>query len=94
MEQSTGQFTRGSRASGNGRFVPPPPGTRSADQIRDDIVTQRQQLSRSVDALRTRWSEATDLKRQVSEHRTQLLVGAAAVGVLIGAAFALRRRHG
>ena len=39
-------------ASSNGRWRPPPPGTRSAEQIRGDIVRQRHELSRSVDALR------------------------------------------
>lgn len=77
---------------GNGRWTPPPPGTRSAEQIRRDIVQQRQQLSRSVDALRNRWVQATDVKRQIREHRTELAIGAAVVGFLIGGAIALRRR--
>jgi hypothetical protein len=78
---------------GNGRWTPPPPGTRSAEQIRNDIVQQRQQLSRSVDALRNRWVQVTDVKRQISEHRTELAVGAAVVGFLVGGAIALRRRR-
>jgi hypothetical protein len=79
---------------GDGQWTMPPPGSRSADQIRSDIVAQRHQLSRSVDALRTRWGEITNVRRQVSEHRTELLVGAAAVGFLIGGAIALGRRRG
>jgi uncharacterized protein DUF3618 len=77
---------------GNGRWTPPPPGTRSAEQIRRDIVQQRQELSRSVDALRSRWLQVTDVRRQVREHKTELAVGAAVVGFLIGGAIALRRR--
>ena len=77
----------------DGRWTMPPPGSRSADEIRRDIVTQRQQLSRSVGALRTRWGELTNVRRQVSEHRTEILVGAAAVGFLIGGAIALGRRR-
>jgi hypothetical protein len=77
---------------GNGRWAPPPPGTRSAEQIRSDIVQQRHELSRSVDALRHRWVEATDIKRQIREHQTELTVGAAVVGLAI-AAIALRRRR-
>jgi Protein of unknown function (DUF3618) len=77
---------------GNGRWTPPPPGTRSAEQIRRDIVQQRQELSRSVDALRHRWIEATDVKRQIQEHRTELTVGAVVVGALVGL-IALRRRR-
>jgi len=77
---------------GNGRWTPPPPGSRSAEQIRRDIVQQRQELSRSVDALRNRWVQVTDVKRQIREHRTELAVGAAVVGFLVGA-IALRRRR-
>ena len=80
-------------ASGNGRWAPPAPGTRSAEQIKSDIVRQRQELSRSVDALRTRWSRATDLGHQIRQHRTELLVGAAVVGFLVGGAIALGRRR-
>jgi hypothetical protein len=79
---------------GNGRRAMPAPGTRSADQIRQDIVQQRQQFSRSVDALRNRWVQVTDVKRQIREHRTELAVGAAVVGFLVGGAIALGRRRG
>jgi hypothetical protein len=78
---------------GNGRWMPPPPGTRSAEQIRRDIVQQREHLSRSVDALRHRWIDATDVKRQIQEHRTELAVGAAVVGFVVGGLIALRRRR-
>ena len=78
---------------GNGRWVPPPPGSRSAEQIRHDIVQQREELSRSVDALRNRWVQVTDVRRQIQEHRTELAIGAAVVGFLIGGAIALRRRR-
>jgi len=78
--------------SGNNRPAMPAPGTRSADEIRRDIVDQRHELSRSVDALRHRWSRATDVGYQVRKHKTELLVGAAVVGFLVGGAIALRRR--
>jgi hypothetical protein len=78
---------------GNGRWTPPPPGTRSAEQIRRDIVQQRQEFGRSVEALRHRWMQVTDVKRQIREHRTELAVGAAVVGFLVGGAIALRRRR-
>jgi hypothetical protein len=77
---------------GNGRWTPPPPGSRSAEQIRNDIVQRRQELSRSVDALRNRWVQVTDVKRQIREHSGELAVGAAVVGLLVGA-IALRRRR-
>jgi hypothetical protein len=72
----------------------PPPGTRSSHQIRQDIVQQRQEFSRSVDALRNRWVQVTDVRRQIREHRSELAVGAAVVGFLIGGAIALSRRRG
>ena len=78
---------------GNGRWSPPPPGTRSAEQIRQDIVQQRHEFSRSVDALRTRWVQVTDVKRQIREHRSELAVGAAVVGLVVGGLVALRRRR-
>ena len=81
------------QTQGNGRWSPPPPGTRSAEQIRRDIVQQRHEFSRSVDALRHRWIQATDVKRQISEHRTELTVGAAVVGLVVGGLIALRRRR-
>ena len=90
MSTPTGQTVS---TRGNGRWTPPPPGTRSAEQIRNDIVEQRQQLSRSVDALRHRWVQVTDVKRQIREHSTELAVGAAVVGVLVGGVMALRRRR-
>ena len=79
---------------GNGRRPMPPPGTRSADQIRNDIVQQRQEFGRSVEALRNRWVQVTDVRRQIREHRSELAVGAAVVGFLIGGAIALGRRRG
>lgn len=65
---------------------------RSAAQIRSDIALQRQDLGRSVEALRGRVTELTDWRRQVREHRRELLIGAAAAGFLIGGILALRRR--
>jgi dienelactone hydrolase len=65
---------------------------RTSDQIRRDIELQRDQLGRSVDALRTRVAELTDWRRQVREHRRELAVGAAIVGFAVGGLIALRRR--
>jgi Protein of unknown function (DUF3618) len=89
MSTPTGQTLQ---TRGNGRWTPPPPGTRSAEQIRRDIVQQRQELSRSVDALRHRWIQATDIKRQIREHQSELAVAGAVVGALVGL-IALRRRR-
>jgi hypothetical protein len=73
---------------------PPAPGTvRTAAEIRRDIDLQRQQLGSSVEALRGRVTELTDWRRQVNEHRSQLIVGAAVVGFAIGVRAMLRRRR-
>jgi hypothetical protein len=65
---------------------------RTSDQIRDDIERQREDLSHSVEALRGRVNELTDWRRQVREHRRELIIGAAVVGFAIGGLLALRRR--
>jgi hypothetical protein len=74
---------------------PPTPGApgRSAAEIRRDIDIQRRQLGGSVEALRGRVTELTDWRRQVNEHRGQLIVGAAVVGFAIGVRAMLRRRR-
>jgi Protein of unknown function (DUF3618) len=66
---------------------------RSPEQIRRDIELERAQLSRSVQSLRGRVAELTDWRRQVREHRSQLIVGAAVVGFAVGGLMALRRRR-
>jgi hypothetical protein len=67
---------------------------RSAAEIRRDLIAQRQDLGRTVEKLRGRVVELTDWKRQVREHRSQLMVGAAVAGFAIGGLMALRRRRG
>lgn len=64
---------------------------RSSAQIRADIERQREELSHSVEALRGRVTELTDWRRQVREHRRELVVGAAVVGFAVGL-MAMRRR--
>lgn len=70
----------------------PPAPDRSSDQIRADIERQREELSHSVEALRGRVTELTDWRRQVREHKRELVIGAAVVGFAIGGLMALRRR--
>jgi hypothetical protein len=66
---------------------------RTPAQIRRDIDAQRADLGHSVAALRTRVTELTDWRRQVREHRSQLVVGAAVVGFAVGGMMMLRRRR-
>jgi hypothetical protein len=65
---------------------------RSSAEIRRDIEAQRGELSKSVVALRRRVNELTDWRRQVREHRRELVIGAAVVGFAVGGLIALRRR--
>jgi hypothetical protein len=65
---------------------------RSASEIRRDIEVQRQDLGRSVEALRGRMAELTDWRLQAKEHRRELAIGAAAIGFAVGV-MAFRRRR-
>jgi 3-dehydroquinate dehydratase len=67
---------------------------RSAEQIRRDIDAQRRELGTSVEALRGRVTEITDWRRQVEDHKQQIIIGAAAIGFVIGVRAMLRRRRG
>jgi hypothetical protein len=66
---------------------------RSAAEIRRDIDVQRQALGTNVEALRGRVTELTDWRRQVEEHKQQLIIGAAAVGFLVGIKLMRKRRR-
>jgi hypothetical protein len=66
---------------------------RSAAQIRRDIDLQRHDLGTSVELLRGRVAELTDWRRQVREHKQQLIVGAAVAGFALGGLMMLRRRR-
>jgi hypothetical protein len=66
---------------------------RTPAEIRRDIDLKRRQLGTSVESLRGRVNELTDWRRQAEQHKEQLIMGAAAVGFLIGARAMLRRRR-
>ncbi|MGE5281263.1 MAG: DUF3618 domain-containing protein [Chloroflexota bacterium] len=66
---------------------------RNAAEIRRDIDAQRRDLGTSVELLRGRVAELTDWRRQVREHRSQLIVGAAVAGFALGGLTMLRRRR-
>jgi uncharacterized protein DUF3618 len=65
---------------------------RSPAEIRRDIDSKRRELGTSVEALRGKVNYLTDWRRQVDDHKEQLIMGAAAVGFFIGARAMLRRR--
>ena len=66
---------------------------RTAEQIRRDIEAQQKQLGTNVEALRGKFTEVTDWRAQVEEHKQQLIIGAAAVGFLIGIKIMRSRRR-
>jgi hypothetical protein len=66
---------------------------RSSAEIRRDIDLKRRELGGSVELLRHRVNELTDWRRQVEEHKQQLIVGAAAVGFFVGVRAMMRRRN-
>ena len=71
---------------------------RSPEEIRSSIETKRQELSFSVNDLRTKVSALTDWRRPLAENRQAAIVGAAVAGFVIGGGIAatvglLRRRR-
>ncbi|MBS1887023.1 MAG: DUF3618 domain-containing protein [Actinobacteria bacterium] len=66
---------------------------RSAAEIRRDIDVQRVQLGSNVEALRGKVTEVTDWRRQLEEHKPQLVMAAAAVGFLVGIRLMRGRRR-
>ena len=71
---------------------------RSSHEIRRSIEANRQELATSLERLRGEVAEVTDWRKQVSRHRTQVLVGAAVAGFVLGGGVAalggLLRRGG
>lgn len=70
-----------------------PDPNRTSAQIREDIDSQRAELGKSVDQLRDKVTEITDWRGQIRKHRKQIVVGAVAVGFVVGGLAALRRRR-
>lgn len=66
---------------------------RNSQQIRADIVARREELATTVELLRARVAELTDWRRQVREHREQLVTGAAIAGFVVGGLLAMRSRR-
>jgi hypothetical protein len=65
--------------------VPP---ARSPEQIRASIEDNRRELGRSLERLRDEVAEAKDWRKQITQRKQPLLIGAAAVGFLLGGGIA------
>jgi hypothetical protein len=70
---------------------------RSSIEIRQSIEATREELAFSVNDLRSKVTEITDWRRQLSENRQTALIAAAAAGFVLGggiaATFSLFRRR-
>jgi uncharacterized membrane protein len=67
---------------------------RSPAEIRNSIETNRQELAVSLDHLRGEVARLTDWRAHVERHRSELTIGAAVVGLVLGARMMRRRRRG
>jgi hypothetical protein len=66
---------------------------RSPAEIRSSIEANRMELAVSVQKLRGEVSRLTDWRGHVERHRSEITVGAAVVGLMIGARAVRRRRR-
>jgi hypothetical protein len=66
---------------------------RSAAEIRDSMESNRKELAVSVQRLRGEVERLTDWRTHVERHSTELIVGAAVVGLFLGARMLRRRRR-
>ena len=77
---------------------PSPPVDRSPEQIRASIEQNRAELGAAVERLRAQATELADWRGHLRRHRTQVLVGAAVAGFVLGGGIAamagrMRRRR-
>ena len=70
---------------------------RTPEQIRDSVESTRQELEFSVNDLQSKVRELTNWRAQLTQHRKQVIIGAAVAGFVIGggiaATFGLFRRR-
>ena len=61
---------------------------RTAEEIRRSIEANRAELGLAVERLRTEVAVATDWRRQLQEHKKEVIIGAAIAGFVIGGGIA------
>jgi len=66
---------------------------RSSAEIRSSIESNRNELAVSVERLRGEVTRLTDWRSHVERHRSEIVVGAAVVGLFVGARLLRRRRR-
>jgi hypothetical protein len=62
--------------------------TRSPEEIRRSIEANRQELGLAVERLRGEVTRAADWRRQLRNHRREVLIGAAVAGFVLGGGIA------
>jgi hypothetical protein len=72
--------------------------TRTPEEIRRSIESNRAELALSLSRLRGEVAEVTDWRKQFQSHRKQVIIGAAVAGFVIGGGIAalgglMRRRR-
>jgi uncharacterized membrane protein len=66
---------------------------RSPAEIRNSIEANRMELAVSIERLRGEVTRLTDWRGHIERHRTELTIGAAVVGLVLGARMMRRRRR-
>lgn len=61
---------------------------RTPQEIRASVEATREELEYSLNDLQSKVSELSDWRGQLAQHRTQVLVGAAVAGFLLGGGIA------
>jgi hypothetical protein len=67
---------------------------RTPVEIRDSMEQNRMELAVSINQLRGEVARLTDWRGHIERHRTELTIGAAVVGLVLGARMMRRRRRG
>jgi hypothetical protein len=72
--------------------------TRTPEEIRRSIESNRAELALSLSRLRGEVAEVTDWRKQIQRHRKQVIIGAAVAGFVLGGGIAalggvMRRRR-
>jgi hypothetical protein len=62
--------------------------TRTPEEIRASIEANRMELAHSLGRLRGEVAEITDWRKQIADHRKQVLIGAAVTGFVLGGGIA------
>jgi hypothetical protein len=66
---------------------------RTPAEIRNSIEANRMELAVSIGQLRGEVARLTDWRGHIERHRTELTIGAAVVGLVLGARMMRRRRR-